>query len=42
MRSARIKVDGLGYYHCMSRVMDRRVNASHAGPSISRGACKTL
>ena len=24
MRTARIKVDGLGYYHCMSRVIERR------------------
>ena len=25
MRSSRIKADGLGYYHCMSRVVDRRM-----------------
>ena len=25
MRSARIKADGQAYYHCMSRVVDRRM-----------------
>ena len=25
MRSSRIKAEGLGYYHCMSRVVDRRM-----------------
>ena len=25
MRGARIKADGAGYYHCMSRIIERRM-----------------
>ena len=25
MRNARIKADGAGYYHCMSRIIERRM-----------------